>query len=333
MKILFRILCTLALFVAPAAAGPSGGGGSAIYPVMSLWAQTYKQKTGVAVNYQPIGSGGGIRQSLARTIDFGNTDMPLSPADLSKAKLVQFPILFIAIVPVVNLPGVAAGALALDGPALSSIYLGKITRWNDPAIARLNPGVALPAWPIIVVHRSDASGTTWHFTSYLAAVSPGWRASVGAGAAVAWPVGSAAKGNAGVVATVVQTRGAIGYVEYAYAQQSRLAVTGLINRDGARVLPGMASFRAAAAVADYSRTDGPVPANPPGQESWPLTAATYMLLHADDPPARNQEIVRFLDYTLHDGRALAERLGYVPLPEPVTKDVEALWAYRLGVRP
>ena len=333
MKTLFRLLCTLALFAAPAAAGPSGGGGSAIYPVMSLWAQNYQQKTGVAVNYQPIGSGGGIRQSLSRTIDFGNTDMPLSPAELSKGKLVQFPILFIAIVPVVNLPGVAPGALTLDGPTLGDIYLGKITRWNDPAIVRLNPRVKLPAWPIIVVHRADASGTTWHFTSYLAAVSQSWRASVGAGAAVAWPVGSAARGNAGVVATLKQTRGAIGYVEYAYAQQSRLAFTSLINRDGARVLPSMGSFRAAAAVADFSRRDSPIPANPPGRESWPLTAATYMLLHADDPPARNREIVRFLAYALHDGRVLTERLGYVPLPDSAVKAVQATWASRLGVRP
>jgi phosphate transport system substrate-binding protein len=184
-----------------------------------------------------------------------------------------------------------------------------------------------------VVHRSDASGTTWHFTSYLAAANQGWRMLVGAGTAVAWPVGSAAKGNAGVVATLQQTRGAIGYVEYAYAQQSRLTFTGLVNRDGARVLPGMASFRAAAAGADFSRIGGPIAANPPGPASWPLTAASYMLLHADDPPGRNSDIVRFLAYALHGGRGLAERLGYVPLPDPVVNAVEGVWAARLGLRP
>lgn len=327
------LVCGLLLVAGAATADPSGGGGSAVYPVMSLWAQDYKARSGVGVNYQPIGSGGGIRQSLSRTIDFGNTDMPLASADLKRGKLVQFPVLFIAIVPVVNLPGVAPGALTLDGPTLADIYLGKITHWNAPQITRLNPGVTLPKLPIIVIHRSDASGTTWHFTSYLAAASAGWKSAVGAGAAVAWPTGSAAQGNAGVVAVLERTKGAVGYVEYAYAQQNHLAFTSLINREGARVVPGMASFRAAAAVADFRNGLSPIPANPPGQASWPLTAATYMLLHADGPPEVNRQVVRFLDYALHDGRALAERLNYVPLPEPVVGEVEAVWARELKLRP
>lgn len=324
-------LCVAVLLGAVAKADPNGGGGTAVYPVMSLWAQDYKTRTGLKVNYQPIGSGGGIRQTLSRTIDFGNTDMPLSPADLARGKLVQFPLLFIAIVPVVNLPGVAPGSLTLDGPALADIYRGKIARWDAPEIARLNPGVRLPKLPIIVVHRSDASGTTWHFTSYLAAVSAGWKAAVGAGAAVDWPTGSAGKGNAGVVAVLQRTKGAIGYVEYAYAQQNRLAFTGLVNRDGVRVLPASAAFRAAAAVADFHNGLSPIPANPPGPASWPLTAATYVLLHGDAPPELNRQVVRFLSYAMHDGRPLAEQLHYVPLPDPVVEEVARVWDKDLNI--
>lgn len=323
-KSLLIRLASLLLLATPALADASGGGGTAIYPVMSRWAADWRARTGVKMNYQPIGSGGGIRQSMARTIDFGNTDVPLAPADLDRGHLVQFPILFIAIVPVVNLPGIAPGALTLDGPTVADIYLGKIIRWDAPAIARLNPGLTLPRLPIIVVHRSDASGTTWHFTAYLAAVSKDWSGLVGTGPAVAWPTGSAAKGNAGVVATLVQTRGAIGYVEYAYAQESRLSFTALVNGAGRRVVPDMASFRATARVADFRRQNNPVPANPPGAESWPLTAPTYMLLHADG--AENRQIVQFLRFALHDGRAESERLHYVPLPDPVVAEVEAAWA-------
>ncbi len=309
-----------------AKADPSGGGGTAIYPVMSLWAQDYHARTGVKVNYQPIGSGGGIRQSLSRTIDFGNTDLPLPVGDLAKGKLIQFPVLFIAIVPVVNLPGIAPGALVLDGPTLADIYRGRIRRWDAAPIARLNPTLRLPAMPIIVVHRSDASGTTAHFTAYLAAVSQAWTQEVGAGPAVAWPTGSAGKGNAGVVATLQQTKGAIGYVEYAYAQQNRLTTTALINREGARVEPTAASFQAATRAADFRRNNNPIPANPPGRESWPLTAATYMLLHADGHAGLNRQIVGFLRYALTDGRRQAESLHYVPLPQPVVSEVEAEWA-------
>lgn len=326
-------LAALLAITAPSKADPNGGGGTAVYPVMSLWAEAYHTKTGIKVNYQPIGSGGGIRQSLSRTIDFGNSDVPLAPSDLARGKLVQFPILFIAIVPVMNLPGIAAGALVLDGPTLADIYRGKITRWDAPAITRLNPGLSLPKLPIIVVHRSDASGTTAHFTAYLSATSPAWKAEIGAGPAVSWPTGSAGKGNAGVVATLQQTRGGIGYVEYAYALQNRLTATALINRDGRRVAPSLASFRAAASGADFRRSDNPIAANPGGRESWPLTAATYMLVHADAPAPLNREIVRFLSFGLHQGRATAESLHYVPLPDPVVREVEAVWARELKIQP
>jgi phosphate transport system substrate-binding protein len=325
---LFALALVMVAAVA-AKADPSGGGGTAIYPVMSLWAQDYRVRTGVKVNYQPIGSGGGIRQSLSRTIDFGNTDLPLSTADLAKGKLVQFPVLFIAIVPVVNLPGIAPGALVLDGPTLADIYLGRIRRWDAAPIARLNPKLHLPGLPIIVIHRSDASGTTAHFTAYLAATSQNWVKEVGTGPAVAWPTGSAGKGNAGVVATLQQTKGGIGYVEYAYAQQNRLSFTALVNRAGAAVEPTLQSFQAAARTADFRRNNNPIPADPSGRESWPLTAATYMLLHADASPDLNRQIVGFLRFALHEGRPQAESLHYVPLPQPVVAEVEAAWAKML----
>jgi phosphate transport system substrate-binding protein len=318
---------------APATADPNGGGGTAIYPVMSLWAEDYHARTGQKVNYQPIGSGGGIRQSLSRTIDFGNTDLPLAADALVKGKLIQFPVLFIAIVPVVNLPGIAPGALVLDGPTLADIFLGRIRRWNAAPIARLNPGLALPNLPVIVVHRSDASGTTAHFAAYLTATSQRWAGEVGVGPALAWPTGSAGKGNAGVVATLQETRGAIGYVEYAYAQQNRLTYTALVNRAGTRVAPTTASFRAAAQTADFRRNYNPIQADPPGRESWPLTAATYMLLHADAPATLNRQIIGFLRYALHDGRRKAESLHYVPLPEPVVAEVEAAWVRALNRQP
>ncbi len=312
-----------------------GGGGTAVYPVMSVWAQDYARKTGVAVNYQTIGSGGGIRQSMSRTIDFGNTDKPLDHDTLVHNKLAQFPILIIAIVPVVNLPGIKPGELALDGPLLADIYLGKVTRWDDPAIRRLNPNVSLPAIPIVVVHRSDASGTTFNFTNYLAKVSAPWKAQVGFDVAVAWPLGSAAKGNAGVVATLQQTRGAIAYVEYAYAQQSRLTFTAMINRENGRVIPETASFQAAAEHADFTAADEfrVILTDQPGRASWPLIAATYMLLRTDAPQDTNRAILTFLDYGLHEGRQAAERLHYLPLPPGAVQHIQAAWSSQLHAWP
>lgn len=317
------------------AANIHGGGGTAVYPVMSVWAQAYERKTGVAVNYQTIGSGGGIRQSMSRTIDFGNTDKPLDHATLTRNKLAQFPILIIAIVPVVNLPGIKPGELVLDGSLLADIYLGKVTRWDDPAIRKINPDVSLPALPIVVVHRSDASGTTFNFTSYLAKVSAAWKAQVGFDVAVAWPLGSAAKGNAGVVATLQQIKGAITYVEFAYAQQSRLTFTSMVSHEGKRVIPETASFQAAAEHANFSKADGLrlVFPDQPDRAGWPLMAATYMLLRTDASEDTNRAILKFLDYGLHDGRPAAERLHYLPLTPVLVEQVEAAWSAELHAWP
>jgi phosphate transport system substrate-binding protein len=329
------LLSVILMTAQAAAADVHGGGGTAVYPVLSIWAQDYRRKTGVAVNYQTIGSGGGIRQSMSRTIDFGNTDKPLDHATLLRNRLFQCPIVIIAIVPVVNLPGIGAGELTLDGATLAGIYLGQVTRWDDAAIRRLNPGVPLPRLPIVVVHRSDASGTTFNFTAYLSKVSASWKAQVGADAAVDWPLGSAAIGNAGVVATLSGTKGAIAYVEYAYAQQNRLSFTGMVNHDGGRALPDTASFQAAAGRADFSASQDfrLTLIDPPGRTSWPMVAASYMLLRTDAPVATNRTILRFLDYGLNEGRPTAEKLHYVPLPERVVRQVEAAWTTQLHAWP
>ncbi len=329
------LLCVVLVAPSAAAAEVHGGGGSALYPVLSIWAQDYRRKTGIAINYQAIGSGGGIRQSMSRTIDFGNTDKPLDHAALVRSRLFQCPVLIIAIVPVVNLPGIKPGEIILDGPTLADIYLGRVTHWDDAAIARLNPGVPLPGLPIVVVHRSDASGTTFNFTAYLSQVSARWKAEVGSDTAVDWPLGSAAKGNAGVVATLERTRGAIAYVEYAYAQQSGLTVTGLVNRDGGRVLPGAASFQAAAEQARFPADEDfrLSLVDAPGRSSWPLVAASYMLLRTDAPVATNRAILKFLDYGLREGRPAAGQLHYVPLPDTIVRQVEAAWTSRLHAWP
>ncbi len=248
----------------------NGAGGTAIYPVLSVWAQKYQQKTGNQVNYQPIGSGGGIKQIEAKTVDFANSDKPLVHADLQSNNLVQFPQVVISIVPVVHLPGVVAGQLVLDGKTLAAIFLGKITKWNDPAIKKLNPKAALPNMAILTVHRSDGSGTTFNFTNYLTKVEPDWK-SVGSDTSVNWPGGVGGKGNAGVAGTVQQTVGSIGYVEYAYAKQNNLAWVDLINASGARVKPTMEAFQSAASNADFSKVQDfyEILTNQPGAQSWP----------------------------------------------------------------
>jgi len=333
-------LCLSALLatgLSPAAGAPSlnGAGGSAIHPAMSLWAQNYKRDTGIAVNYQPIGSGGGIRQAIARTIDFGNTDKPLTATALKENDLVQFPILVLSIVPVVNLPDIAPGAIVLDGPTLAGIFLGKVTRWDAPEIRKLNPNVKLPPLSVIVVHRSDASGMTYNFTSYLSSVSPEWKAQVGSDTAVAWPVGLAAQGNAGIAVTLMKTQGAIGYVEYAFALQNKLTFTGLVNQEGKRAEPGMDSFRAAADRAEIQDEEGfrLILIDRPGAASWPLMTATYMLMRADAPVEKNRAILKFLDYGLHRGRSAAEDLNYVPLPDSIVQRVEAVWTDKLHAWP
>jgi phosphate transport system substrate-binding protein len=313
----------------------TGAGGTAIYPVLQIWAQKYQQKTGSQVNYQAIGSGGGIKQIESKTVDFANSDKPLMHDEIVKNNLVQFPQLVISIVPVVNLPGIQPGQMVLNGDVLSKIYLGEITKWNDPAIAKLNPQVKLPTTAILPVYRSDGSGTTFNFTNYLSKVNPNWQGKIGVDTAVNWAVGIGGKGNAGVAASVQQTSGAIGYVEYAYAMQSKMVYTDMVNAAGKRVHPTMEAFQTAASNADFSKVQDfyEILTNQPGAQSWPITAATYMLMRSDYPAAKNKAILQFLDYALKDGAGDAKGLDYVPFPDSVVKSIEASWSKTLHVTP
>ena len=318
-----------------AAGSLTGAGGTAIYPVLAVWAKHYAEKTGTQVNYQSIGSGGGIKQIEAQTVDFANSDKPLKHEDLVANNLFQFPQVIISIVPVVHLPGIAAGQLVLDGKTLADIYLGKITKWNDPAIKALNPKVALPNMSILVVHRSDGSGTTFNFTDYLGKVSAEWKSKVGSDTAVDWPTGLGGKGNEGVSGDVQQTVGSIGYVEYAYAMQNKLTYTDMINAAGQRVKPTMEAFQAAAANADFGKVQDfyLILTNQSGAASWPITAATFMLMRKDYAPDRNRQVLKFLDWALHDGQADAQKLDYVPFPEAVVKQIEESWTSGLKAWP
>lgn len=319
---------TLFSMSAMAADTLTGAGGTAIYPLLSKWAETYQKSTGVAVNYQAIGSGGGIKQITAKTVQFANSDMPLTPDDLGKDNLIQFPQVIISIVPVLNVPGIKTGSLTLDGKTLADIYSGKITSWDDAAIKALNPKAHLPGQAIAVVHRSDASGTTFNFTDYLSKASPDWKANVGEGTSVSWPVGVGGKGNAGVASYVQQTKGSIGYVEYAYAVQNHLVYTDMVNADGKKVAPTMAAFQAAAANADFSKAQNfyLILTDQPGAKSWPITAATYMLMRKDAAPADNLAVLTFLNWALRKGQAQAKQLDYVPLPASLVSQIEASWA-------
>ena len=338
MRLKTTLLAFVALTAGIAAANAetlTGAGGTAIYPVLQIWATKYAQATGNQVNYQAIGSGGGIKQIEAKTVDFANSDKPLMHDELSKNQLVQFPEVVISIVPIVNLPGIAPGQMVLNGQVLSKIYLGQITKWNDPAIKALNPRLNLPATAILPVHRADGSGTTFNFTNYLGKVNPEWQSKVGADTSVEWPGGVGGKGNAGVAADVQQTAGAIGYVEYAYAMQSKLVYTDMINAAGQRVHPTMESFQAAAANADFSKVQDfyEILTNQPGAKSWPITAATYMLLRSDYPEAKNRAVLKFLDWAMKSGQEDSRKLDYVPMPDNVVKQIEASWAQTLKIKP
>ncbi len=328
------LAATVALASVPAVAGTTlnGAGGTAIYPVLAVWAQNYHAKTGTAVNYQAIGSGGGIKQIESKTVDFANSDKPLLHDEIAKNNLVQFPQVVISIVPVVNLKGIKPGELVIDGPTLANIYLGKITKWNDPALTKLNPHAKLPDEAITVVHRSDGSGTTFNFTNYLGKVSPEWKSQVGSDTSVAWPVGIGGKGNAGVAASVQQADGSIGYVEYAYTAQNHLTYMDMINHDGKRVVPTMNAFQQAAGHANFKGTQDfyLILTDQPGAKSWPITAATYMLMRKDYAAEKNHEVLQFLDYALHDGQAASRKLDYVPLPDSVVKQIEASWVESFG---
>jgi len=313
---------------AAAAADISGAGATFPYPIYAKWADAYKTETGVGLNYQSIGSGGGIKQILAKTVTFGASDAPLTGAELDEAGLAQFPMVMGGIVPVVNLEGVKPGELVLDGATLADIFLGKITKWDDAAIKSLNPSLNLPGDAIAVVHRSDGSGTTFNFTYYLADVSPAWKDGVGVEKAVEWPVGLGAKGNEGVANNVQQTKNSIGYVEYAYAKQNNLTFADMINKDGKSVAPTAAAFGAAAANADWKGTPGygVILANQPGADTWPITAATFILMYKKpDDTAAASEALKFFHWAYAKGDAMADDLAYIPMPDGVVQDVEALW--------
>jgi phosphate transport system substrate-binding protein len=323
---------TVALSIAtlPAnAADITGAGATFPYPIYAKWADAYKKETGIGLNYQSIGSGGGIKQIKAKTVTFGASDAPLKGDDLEKTGLAQFPMVMGGIVPVVNLEGIKPGDLVLDGTTLADIFLGKITDWNDEAIQKLNPDLKLPDQAIAVIHRSDGSGTTFNFSTYLADVNADWKDKVGVATALEWPVGLGAKGNEGVANNVAQTGGAIGYVEYAYAKQNKLTYADMINKEGNKVEPTAAAFSAAAANADWSSQPGygVILANQPGTESWPMTAATWILVYKKpDNPEATADALKFFAWSYGKGDDMAGELDYVPMPDNVVKSVEEMWS-------
>ena len=330
LKSLGRALAVAAALAAsPAlAADISGAGATFPYPVYAKWADLYKKETGNGLNYQSIGSGGGIKQIKAKTVTFGASDMPLEPKDVKDSGLVQFPTVVGGDVPVVNLAGIAANDLTLDGATLADIFLGKITKWDDAAIAKLNPKAKLPAQAIVVVHRSDGSGTTFIFTDYLSKVSPDWKSKVGANTAVEWPVGIGAKGNEGVANNVTQTKGSIGYIEYAYAKQNKMTSVSMVNMEGKTVPANAASFQAAAANADWAKSDSYyiVLTNQAGPASWPIAGATFILMHKQpQDSAASAEALKFFDWAYSKGTKAAEELDYVPMPEAVIAQIKKTW--------
>jgi phosphate transport system substrate-binding protein len=320
-----------------AAGGISGAGATFPAPLYAAWAAKYKTETGTALNYQAIGSGGGIKQIEASTVDFGASDKPLKPEDLDKAGLYQFPAVMGGIVPLVNLAGVEPGKLKLSGPLLADIFLGKVTSWNDPAIAALNPGLKIPALPITVVHRSDGSGTSFLFTTYLSSQSPEWASKVGGSDAVEWPVGVGGKGNDGVAAFVKQTVGSIGYVEYAYAKKNGGTYALLKNKAGNFPAPEAAAFSAAAASADWTKAPGNyiLLLDQPGADAWPLTGATFILVHkTQGDAAKGAAVLKFFDWAYKSGDADAASLDYVPMPDSVKTTVRQQWsAIQAGGKP
>jgi len=312
------------------AANITGAGATFPYPIYAKWAEAYKAKTGTGMNYQSIGSGGGIKQIKAKTVDFGASDAPLKLEVLEKEGLVQFPAVMGGVVPVVNIEGIKPGEMKLSGKALADIYLGKIKKWSDPALAELNKGMKLPDADITVVNRSDGSGTTFIFTNYLSKISPEWKDKVGNATSVSWPAptGAGGKGNEGVASFVQRLKGSIGYVEYAYAKQNKLTYTLLQNREGHFVKPDDKSFQSAAAGADWKNAPGfyEILTDEPGKNSWPITGATFILMHKSQANAVNaKEVLKFFDWAFKDGDNLALALDYIPMPDEVVKLIQAEW--------
>jgi len=314
------------------AADLTGAGATFPYPIYAKWAEAYKAATGIGLNYQSIGSGGGIKQIKSKTVDFGASDMPLKAEDLEKEGLMQFPAIMGGVVPVVNLDGVAPGQLKLTADVMAAIHLGKITKWNAPEILALNPDVKLPGTAITVVHRADGSGTTFLWTDYLSKANADFKATVGSGTAVKWPAGVGGKGNEGVAANVQRIKGAFGYVEYAYAKKNKISHAQLKNRDGEFVQPSEDSFKAAAANADWVGTPGMgvVLTNQPGKASWPATGASFILMHKSQPDAlTGRAVLKFFDWAYKNGGAMASDLEYVPMPPAVVKQVSDAWKAQL----
>jgi len=314
------------------AADITGAGATFPYPIYSKWADAYKKATGNGLNYQSIGSGGGIKQITAKTVDFGASDAPMKGEDLEKNGLVQFPAIMGGVVPVFNLKGVGQREVKLTGEIVANIFMGKIKKWNDPAIVALNPGVKIGTDDISVVYRSDGSGTTFLFTNYLSKLSPDFKAAIGEGTAVKWPTGVGGKGNEGVANYVQKINGAIGYVEYAYAKQNKLDYGFLKNKDGNFVPPGDDNFKAAAANADWAKTPGMgvILTEQAGKEAWPITGASFILMHAkQDKAEAGREALKFFDWAFKNGAKMADELDYVPMPEAVIKQIQAEWKAKI----
>lgn len=331
---LFRtaaLTATVALFAASAQAQDvTGAGASFPAPVYAKWADAYNKASGARINYQSVGSGAGIRQIKAKTVDFGASDAPLTDDQLAADGLLQFPMVIGGVVPVVNIKGIAAGQMKLDGQVLGDIFLGKIKRWNDPAIAALNPGLTLPDGAIAPVRRADGSGTSFIFTNYLSKVNAEWKSSVGEGTAVKWPAGVGGKGNEGVSAYVQRLPNSIGYVEYAYAKQNKMAHVLLKNKDGQFVAPDDSAFKAAAAGADWARSFYQVLTEQPGKDSWPISGATFILMHKQqDKPEQAANALKFFQWAFTNGDTMAADLDYVPLPESVKNLTRQQWTQQL----
>jgi phosphate transport system substrate-binding protein len=327
------LLATAGFSLAAAAADISGAGATFPYPIYAKWADAYKKQTGVGLNYQSIGSGGGIKQIKAKTVTFGASDMPLKPDDLKEAGLLQFPMIIGGVVPVVNIKGVEPGALHLDGSTIAAIYLGDIAKWNDPKIKALNPKLALPATAIAPVYRSDGSGTNFLFSDYLSKSNEKFKSTIGANTSVQWPAGIGAKGNEGVANMTTQTDGAIGYVEYAYAKQNKMAYTMLTNKSGATVAPNAESFQAAAATADWAGSDSYflILTDQPGAKSWPITGASFILLYKQPSDAAAVgEALKFFAWAYKDGGSMASELDYVPLPAGLITQVKKTWTSQIS---
>lgn len=331
------IVAIASVFSAGVAAAPittlTGAGSTWVYPLVAKWSAAYNKETGIQVNYQSIGSGGGIAQIKAGTVAFGASDKPLTSEELAQNNLIQFPTAIAGEDLVYNLPGIKAGELLVSGPLVADIYLGKIKKWNDPAIAKLNPGIKLPDVSITVVHRSDGSGTTFTFANYLSKVSPEWKQKVGADTSVAWPVGVGGKGNEGVASYVQRIKGSIGYVEYAYILESKLDYARMINKAGKIVSPSMDGFQAAAANVDFTKAQDfyVILTNQPGDASWPISGCTWQILRKNAPKATNEAVIKFFDWGFEHGQAMAKSIAFGPLPPSTVDAIKAYWKKNLGI--